>query len=197
MPFSVGLTGSIGMGKSTTAALFADAGCEVWDADAVVHKLYSRDGAAVPAIAKAIPEAVKDGAVSREVLKKILQYDPSILKKLEDIVHPLVAQDRKQFLALSASDIIVFDIPLLFESNGNQKMDAVVCVSVSPDIQRQRALSRGTMDLKQYDTILRKQIPNSEKCDRSDFVIHTDTIEHAREQVTEVIEEIKKRIIDA
>ena len=195
--FVLGLTGSIGMGKSTTAKMFADEGCEVWDADAAVHRLYDVGGAAVPAIANAFPDAIVQGAVSRSELKKIIAQDPTALKKIEMIVHPLVAEDRAQFLEQAQSDIAVLDIPLLFETRGDAQMDAVVCVFVSDDIQRSRVLERGTMTLAQFEGIKAKQMPASEKIALADYVIETDTLDHAREQVQAVVKDIRGKLPDA
>lgn len=189
--FLLGLTGSIGMGKSTTAKLFAEAGCAVWDADAAVHRLYDRGGAAVPLIQAQFPEAVIDGAVSRAALKDIIQHDPAALQKIESIVHPLVAQDRAAFIADASADIVVLDIPLLYETGGQDRVDAVACVLVDDDTQRQRVLARGTMTEAQFEAIRAKQLPARDKAARADFVITTDTIEHARAQVQNVIEEIR------
>ncbi|MEP5008065.1 dephospho-CoA kinase, partial [Roseobacter sp.] len=140
MSFRLGLTGSIGMGKSTTACMFAEAGCAVWDADAAVHRMYSKGGAAVGPIRYVLPDAIVDGAVSRGRLKDMIRQDASILETLEQIVHPLVVADRAKFFESATVDIVVFDIPLLFEGNGHVDMDAVVCVTVSPEIQQMRVM---------------------------------------------------------
>jgi dephospho-CoA kinase len=195
--FLLGLTGSIGMGKSTTAAMFADAGCAVWDADAAVHRLYAKGGAAVPAFMDAFPEAVIDGEVSRPALKTIIANDPTALKKIEAIVHPLVGQDRAAFLDNARSDIVVLDIPLIFETGGNKRMDAVACVTVSAETQQERVMARGTMTLEQFENIRSKQMPNDEKCALSDYVIETDTLEHARAQVLAIIDDIKGKLTHA
>jgi len=195
--FLLGLTGSIGMGKSTTAAMFADAGCAVWDADAAVHRLYARGGAAVPAFMDAFPEAVIEGEVSRPALKTIIANDPTALKKIEAIVHPLVGQDRAAFLENARSDIVVLDIPLIFETGGNKRMDAVACVTVSAETQQERVMARGTMTLEQFENIRSKQMPNDEKCALSDYVIETDTLEHARAQVLAIIDDIKGKLTHA
>jgi dephospho-CoA kinase len=195
--FLLGLTGSIGMGKSTTAAMFADAGCAVWDADAAVHRLYAKGGAAVPAFMEVFPEAVIDGEVSRPALKTIIANDPTALKKIEAIVHPLVGQDRAAFLENARSDIVVLDIPLIFETGGNKRMDAVACVTVSAETQQERVMARGTMTLEQFENIRSKQMPNDEKCALSDYVIETDTIEHARAQVLAIIDDIKGKLTHA
>ncbi len=195
--FLLGLTGSIGMGKSTTAAMFADAGCAVWDADAAVHRLYAKGGAAVPAFMGAFPEAVIDGAVSRPALKTIIANDPNALKKIEGIVHPLVGNDRAAFLENASADIIVLDIPLIFETGGDKRMDAVACVTVSAETQQERVMARGTMTLEQFENIRSKQMPNDEKCALSDYVIETDTLEHARAQVLAIIDDIKGKLTHA
>lgn len=194
MTFRLGLTGSIGMGKSTTAEMFAQAGCAVWDADAAVHKLYGPGGAAVAPIAAIWPEAVSHGAVSRDILKEIISRDPAALKRIESIVHPLVAQDRADFAASTKAEIAVFDIPLLFENGTEAQMDAVACVFVAPEVQEARVLARGTMTEAQFRQILAKQMPIEEKLARADFRIETDTLEHARAQVDNVLNAIRDRI---
>ena len=197
MSFALGLTGSIGMGKSTTADLFAQEGCAVWDADAAVHRLYAAGGAAVAPIRAAFPDAIEDEAVSRDALKRIIGADPTALKRIESIVHPLVARDREMFRQAAKSDILVFDIPLLFETGGDAQMDAVACVSISPDEQKHRVMARGTMTEAQFEQIRAKQMPNDEKCARSDFVIVTDTLDHARAQVQDVVRQIRAGLADA
>lgn len=197
MSFALGLTGSIGMGKSTTAQMFVDEGCALWDADAAVHRLYAVGGDAVEPIRAAFPEAVIDGVVSREVLKRIISDDPSALKAIEYIVHPLVASDRAAFRETATADILVFDIPLLFETGGDAAMDAVACVSIPPDVQKRRVLDRGTMTEAQFEQIRAKQMPNDEKCARSDYVIVTDTLDHARAQVQDVVRQIRAGLADA
>ena len=197
MTFKLGLTGSIGMGKSTTAQMFAELGIPVWDADAEVHKLYSVGGAAVTAIQKLFPEAIENGAVSRLALKGLIQTDENTLVKLERIVHPLVAGGRQRFIDQSNSDIVLLDIPLLFETNGDKNMDAIVCVDIDPETQRDRVLKRGTMTEQQFEQILIKQLPNEVKCNQSDFVVRTDNFDHAKEQVSHIIELIRKEYIDA
>lgn len=190
--YALGLTGSIGMGKSTTADFFRKEGCDVWDADAAVHRLY--DGAAVAPMAKAFPQAVINNAVSRDALREIISQDPSALAQIEAIVHPLVAEDRDIFVDRSAADILVFDIPLLFETNGHQRMDGVACVDVDPEVQKARVLARGTMSEAQFEQIRSKQMPNAEKSARSDFVILTDTLEHAKAQVQDIVRQIRESL---
>lgn len=197
MSFRLGLTGSIGMGKSTTAAMFAEAGCAVWDADAAVHRLYAQGGAAVAPMAAAFPAAIEEGAVSRNRLKEIIAADASALTRIEKIVHPLLAEDRAAFAANAEAEILVYDIPLMFETGGEKRMDAVACVSVSPELQQKRVMDRGTMSLAQFEAIRAKQMPNDEKCARSDYVIITDTLEHARAQVEDIVTDVKRRMRDA
>lgn len=197
MSFRLGLTGSIGMGKSTTAKLFAEAGCAVWDADAAVHRMYAIGGAAVEPIRTLLPDAIVDNAVSREKLKEMIGQDPSVLKQLEQIVHPLVGLDRNRFARTATAEILVFDIPLLFEGSGHKQMDAIVCVSVSPELQKNRVLERGTMTNTQFEQILSKQMPNDEKCARSDHVVVTDTLDHARAQVNKIVETIRGQMANA
>lgn len=195
--FRLGLTGSIGMGKSTTAQMFANEGCAVWDADAAVHRLYSKGGAAVAPMADAFPHVIEDGAVSRDKLRKLVGEDPTVLKKIEAIVHPLVGEDRSTFLAQTDADIVVFDIPILFETGGDKKMDAVACVFVDDDVQEARVLARGTMTRDQFLGIKAKQMPAAEKAKQADFVIYTDTLEHARAQVHDVVQTIRKQMSHA
>ena len=197
MTFKLGLTGSIGMGKSTTAQMFAELGIPVWDADAAVHNLYSTGGAAVPAIQELYPEAIEDEEVSRPALKGLILSDKNVLGELERIVHPLVAADRQNFIETSVSDIVLLDIPLLFETSGDKHMDAVACVDIDPETQRERVLQRSTMTEEQFKQILNKQLPNDVKCSQSDFVIRTDNLDHTKEQVANIIELIRKDYINA
>ncbi len=192
--FHLGLTGSIGMGKSTTAKMFAKEGCAVWDADAAVHRLYAKGGAAVAPMQAAFPTAIEADAVSRAALKEIIAADPTALPRIESIVHPLVTQDRATFLAEAHSDIAVLDIPLLFETGGDAAMDAVVCVTIPDAVQRDRVLARGTMTKAQFEAIRAKQMPAKEKCARSDYVIVTDTPDHARAQVRDVVQDIREKL---
>lgn len=196
MTFRLGLTGSIGMGKSTTARLFAEEGCAVWDADAAVHRLYARGGAAVEPIAELLPEVVVDGSVDRARLRERIARAPEALAQLEDIVHPLVARDRERFLAEQSADVTVLDIPLLFET-GATGLDAIVVVSAPAEAQRARVLARGSMSAADFETVLARQMPDAEKRARADYVIETDTLEHAREQVQAVLADIRRRMANA
>lgn len=196
-PFVIGLTGSIGMGKSTTAKMFADEGIPVWDADAAVHRLYGRGGAAVQPIGALCPEAIIDEAISRDALKSWIARDPSALKHIEAIVHPLVAQDRADFIQSSASNIVLVDVPLLFETGGETRVDTVVVVSAPADVQRARVLDRGTMDEATFETILAKQLPDSEKRARANYVIETLSIDQARAAVRGILAELRKGLTDA
>ncbi|MGR3502106.1 dephospho-CoA kinase [Pseudaestuariivita sp.] len=197
MTFRLGLTGSIGMGKSTTAQMFIDAGCALWDADAAVHRLYSSGGAAVPALSDLCPDAIEDGAVSRAKLRDAISADRSLLERIEAIVHPLVQADRQAFFDTVTAQIAVFDIPLLFETGSENSFDAVACVWVDPDIQRARVLARGTMTEAQFDAIRAKQMPIEDKLARAHYHIHTDTLDHARRQVQQIVADIRGVETDA
>ena len=197
MSFRLGLTGSIGMGKSTTARFFKEHGCAVWDADDAVHRLYAAGGAAVQPIDTMFPDAILENAVSRVALKSIIARDKSALHQIESIVHPLVARDREEFIQNADADIIVFDIPLLFETGGHRAMDAVAVATVDPDVQEARVLQRGTMTYEQFTQIRSKQMSDEEKRKRADFVIVTDTEEHARAQVAKVVEQIRDQLRNA
>lgn len=192
--FLLGLTGSIGMGKSTTAKMFADLGCAVWDADAAVHRLYAKGGAAVAAFTAVFPDAVIDGAVSRPALKEIIGRDPTALKQIESIVHPLVGQDRAAFLENTHSDIAVLDIPLLFETGGDARVDATACVFTDDATQEERVLARGTMTRDQFLSIKSKQLPAADKCARATYVVQTDTLEKARTDVQNIIHNIGSKL---
>ncbi|MFV0300869.1 MAG: dephospho-CoA kinase [Paracoccus sp. (in: a-proteobacteria)] len=191
MSFRLGLTGSIGMGKSTTAQMFRDLGHPVWDADDAVHRLYAPGGAAVAPIAAAFPGSIADGAVDRPALKAQLAADPAAFARLEAIVHPLVAQDRAVFgQQHQSAPIIVFDIPLLYETGGDAGMDGVAVVSASAEIQRQRVLARPGMTEASFTMILDRQMPDADKRARADWIIPTETMAGARAAVERICKEI-------
>jgi dephospho-CoA kinase len=170
----LGLTGSIGMGKSTTAKLFAEAGVPVYDADATVHILY--EGEAVPAIEAAFPGTTVDGKVDRARLSAQVVHDSSAIRRLEQIVHPMLGASRQKFLddaEQSGAPVAVVDVPLLFETGGEKRVDAVVVVTTTPEIQRQRILARDNMTGEKLDAILARQLPDAEKRKRADFVVDT------------------------
>ena len=191
MIFKLGLTGSMGMGKTSTAALFAKHNCGIWDADKAVHRLYKNGGAAVKTIQKYFPDAVSNGSVNRKALKQYLRNDFDQLKLLEQIVHPLVSADREKFIAKTQYKINVFDIPLLFETGSNKIMDKVACVFVSKSIQMERIRSRMSMSEDQIEKIIQQQIPIEEKCRLSDFLIETYNKKDTEKQVVSIIREIE------
>ncbi len=197
MSFVIGLTGSIGMGKSTTARMFADEGCALWDSDTAVHRLYARDGAAVAGLAALFPDVIVAGAVSREALRAIIAQDETALKKIEAVVHPLVTQEQKRFIEEAASDIVILDIPLLFETGKDKDVDAVVVVTTSPEEQERRLAERGAMTAKELETLRNKQMPDSEKRQRADFVVETNTLEEARAQVRAILTQIRAELANA
>jgi len=172
----IGLTGGIGMGKSTVAKIFARFGIPAFNADDAVHQLQGRNGKALPAIAAAFPGTVTDGLLNRAALRNIALSDPTALRRLERIMHPLVSARQKQFRAEAMRGkrrAILLDIPLLFEGNGDRKMDVSLTVSCPPDMQLRRVLKRGTMSAAQIATIIAKQMPDAQKRARADFVIRT------------------------
>lgn len=190
-PFRLGLTGSIGMGKSTTAQMFRDAGVPVWDADAAVHRLYAAGGAAVAPVAALCPAALRDGAIDRAALKDWIATDPSALAKLETVVHPLVAADRDAFGAAAQADIVVFDIPLLFEKGTETQMDATLLVTAPPDLQHARVMARVGMTEATFATILSRQMPDREKRARADHIIETLSLDSVRAAVHALIAYIR------
>jgi dephospho-CoA kinase len=198
MSFILGLAGSIGMGKSTTAQMFADEGLPVWDADATVHRLYQPKGAAAFAIKALFPTAIDpDGSVNRGTLRALIQADKTVLDRLNAAVHPLVAADRAAFIeAHRSAHILLLDVPLLYETGLDKACDAVVVVSVPPEIQRDRVLSRGAMTEAEFQTILSRQMPDVEKRARADYIIPTTSLEAARQAVKDVLADIR-RIQDA
>ncbi|OYU38065.1 MAG: dephospho-CoA kinase [Pseudorhodobacter sp. PARRP1] len=193
MTFRLGLTGSIGMGKSTTAAMFAAAGLPVWDADSAVHRLYQHGGSAVAAISEICPEATVDGSVSRETLRRAIQADPALLTALEAITHPLVAADRASFLAKTTADIAVLDIPLLFEKSSQHEFHATLLVTAPPDLQRERVLCRPGMTEAHFQTILARQMPDAEKRRLATHIVETLDVSATEAYVTSLIAHIRAR----
>jgi dephospho-CoA kinase len=189
----LGLTGSIGMGKSTTAGLFREAGAPVQDADQVVAELYARGGAAVGPVGAAFPGVVSGGAIDRAALSRRVLGDPDALARLEAIVHPLVRAERERFLqAAKGAEVVVFDVPLLLEAGVDQDVDAVVVVSAPEKVQRERVLSRPDMTEAKLAQILARQTPDAEKRARADFVIDTGHgVEAARQQVRAVLDKVR------
>lgn len=190
----VGLTGSIGMGKSTTAKLFMEAGVPVYDADAAVHKIY--EGEAAPAVEAAFPGTTVGCKVDRAKLSAKVVHDPAAIKQLEQIVHPMLGASRQKFLAAaeqSGAPVVVMDIPLLYETGGEKRVDAVVVVSTSPEAQRERILARGTMTHEALDAILARQLPDAEKRKRADFVVDTSHgLEPVRAAIRDILAEVVK-----
>ncbi|MEM8536284.1 MAG: dephospho-CoA kinase [Pseudomonadota bacterium] len=190
MTFVLGLTGSIGMGKSTTAMMFKDAGVPVWDADAVVHKLYAKGGDAVEPVKAAFPAAFRHGSIDRDVLKSLLSKDKTAIKTLETIVHPLVTADRAGFLAEQIHPLVVCDIPLLFETGADAWLDGVLVVTASAMLQRARVMARPGMTEQQFELLLARQMPDAEKRRRADYVIETLTFEDTKKAVQSLIEKL-------
>jgi dephospho-CoA kinase len=192
----LGLTGSIGMGKTTTARLFVDAGVPVHSADDAVHALYAKGGAAVVPVEAAFPGVIRDGAIDRQQLSARVTGDAAAMKRLEAIVHPLVEADRRGFLAAAearGADVVVFDIPLLFETGAEALLDAVAVVSAPPEVQRERVLARPGMTEATFEALLARQTPDAEKRARADFVIDTGRgIEAARDQVRALLATVRR-----
>ena len=190
----LGLTGSIGMGKSTTAKLFAEAGVPVYDADAAVHRLY--EGEAAPLIEAAFPGTTANGKVDRSLLSVRVVHDAAAMKRLEGIVHPLLGASRQKFFddaERSGAPVAVVDVPLLFETGGEKRVDAVVVVTTSPENQRGRILARGTMTHEALDAILARQLPDAEKRKRADFVVDTSHgLDPVRVQIRDILEQVVK-----
>lgn len=190
----LGLTGSIGMGKSTTAKLFAEAGVPVYDADAAVHMLY--EGEAAPAIEAAFPGTTVEGKVDRNRLSACVVHDPAAMRRLEEIVHPMLGASRQKFLAdaeRSGARVAVADVPLLFETGGEKRVDAVVVVTTTAEIQRQRILSRPNMTDEKLDAILARQMPDAEKRRRANFVVDTSHgLDPVRARIRDILDEAVK-----
>jgi len=196
MMIVVGLTGSIGMGKSTVLKMFEGLGAAVWNADDAVHRLYAKDGAGVAAVGHDFPEAIVNGVVDREKLATLVLGKPEKLRRLEEIVHPLVSDDRADFLTRAENDraeIVMLDIPLLFEKSYEEMFDAVVVVSAPADVQRARVLARPGMSEAKFAAILAQQTPDAEKRARADYVIDTGLpLEATKAQVEGVMSELKR-----
>ena len=194
---TVGLTGSIGMGKSTTAEMFADQGAPVYDADAEVRRLYAAGGAAVPLVEAAFPGVTLDGAIDRGRLGARVLGKPEALARLNGIVHPLMGSRRAAFFEdarLKGVPIVVLDIPLLFETGGERNVDATVVVSAPSEMQRERVLARPGMTPEKFDAILAAQMPDAEKRARADYVVDTSRgIDAAREQVAAILADLRGR----
>lgn len=195
-PLKLGLTGSMGMGKSTTASMFAARGLPVYDADAAVHAVYAPGGAAVAPLEAAFPGVTgEDGGIDRAKLRERVAGDEAAMKKLEAIVHPIVGAMQVAFMAKAVADgadIVVLDIPLLFENGGDRRVDAIVVVSAPEAVQRERVMARGRMTEEQFTAILARQTPDSEKRRRADFVINTGLgLDYAEAQVDEVIRALR------
>lgn len=190
----LGLTGSIGMGKSTTAKLFAEAGVPVYDADAAVHQLY--EGEAAPLIEAAFPGTTAAGKVDRAKLSSRVVHDPAAMKRLEEIVHPMLGASRRKFFEAAeaaGAPVVVVDVPLLFETGGEKRVDAVVVVTTSPELQRERVLARGTMDEEKFNSILARQMPDAEKRARADFVVDTSHgLDPVRARIRDILAEAAK-----
>jgi dephospho-CoA kinase len=196
-PFVIGLTGSIGMGKSETARLFAAEGIPVFDADAIIHALYGPGGAAVAVVGQAFPGTAKDSGIDRALLSRQVMDNPAALAKLEALLHPLVAAARDRFLADNrAAPVVLFDIPLLLET-GTQA-DAIVVASAPAHVQRERVLARPGMTEEKFTRLLARQMSDAQKRQQAHFVVMTDKgLDHARDQVKMILTVVKDRIQDA
>ena len=190
----LGLTGSIGMGKSTTAKLFAEAGVPVYDADATVHRIYQ--GEAAPAIEAAFPGTTVDGKVDRVRLSAQVVHDPAAMKRLEQIVHPMLRSYHQKFIddaEQAGAPVAVIDVPLLYETGGEKRVDAVVVVTTTPEVQRQRILARDNMTSEKLDAILARQLPDAEKRKRADFVVDTSHgLDPVRAHLRDILSEAVK-----
>lgn len=194
MSFVIGLTGSIGMGKSTTAKMFADEGVPIWDADKTVVDLYAPNGPAVEAVRQIYPAAIQKDAVSRPILREAISSDPSILDRLNDAVHPMVQKDRAAFLKQHADQLVLLDIPLLFETGADKECDFVAVVSVPENIQRERVLARGEMTEADLQIILERQMPDADKRAKADLVIETFDMDDTRKAVRKLVQDLRHRM---
>lgn len=190
--FCLGLTGSIGMGKSTTAAMFAAEGVPVWDADQAVHLLYAAGGAAVAPLAALFPDAEMQGAIRRDVLRRRIGEDPAVLPRIEAVVHPLVVLDRARFIAETPADILLLDVPLLFETGADTGMDASLVVTAPPALQRARVMARPGMTEALFQTLLAKQLPDRDKRARATHLIETLSLSSVRACVQALIGYIRE-----
>ncbi|MCH8858482.1 MAG: dephospho-CoA kinase [Proteobacteria bacterium] len=196
-PLKAGLTGSIGMGKTETGKMFARLGVTVHDSDAAVHALYAQGGLAVALIAEAFPQAVREGRVDREILAQAVTGDDAAFERLEAIIHPLVRDVQRDFLKAAAArgdDLVVLDIPLLFETGAEKDMDAVIVVSAPEEVQRKRVLARPGMSQEKLEAIQARQVPDAQKRAKADFVVETgEGLDHAFEQVKRIVETLRRR----
>ncbi len=193
----VGLTGSIGMGKTETAKMFNGLGVPTYDADAAVHVLYAKGGDAVAPIGEAFPEAIKDGAVDRVALSNAVMENAEAFKKLESIIHPLVGQAQLAWLEAQRAEgakVVVLDIPLLFETGGEGSFDKVVVVSAPTEVQRERVLGREGMSAEKFETILARQVPDAIKREKADYIVDTSRgLDDARAQVVAIVEDLRRQ----
>tara|TARA_B100000780_G_C21100827_1_gene444211 strand:+ start:1270 stop:1863 length:594 start_codon:yes stop_codon:yes gene_type:complete len=197
MSYLLGLTGSIGMGKSTTAALFAARGCLIWDADSTVHRAYSEGGDGVAEIRKIAVTAIDSNNVNRDKLRVLISKDPPLLAKVEAIIHPIVQKDRQAFIARNPNSILVFDIPLLFELASETGFDAVACVLSTAEAQKARVMKRPGMTEYYFKMIISKQLLAADKAARADYIIDTSTEETAVAAVDVVLKDIKRKLKNA
>ncbi len=195
MPYLLGLTGSIGTGKSTTARVFANLGVAVWSADEVVHWLYENDAETIQAIKRILPEAIENNAVHRPYLRHELQKNPTLFPQIERILHPRLKTHRADFIKTEAAKgqkLLVFDIPLLYETGAEVWLDGVLVVTIDALTQEARVMARGTLDKAQFTLLLARQIPDAQKRGRADFVITTDSHRAVKRTVAELIKHIKQ-----
>lgn len=193
MSYILGLTGSIGMGKSTTAAMFVQLGLPLWDADSAVHRLYDAGGVAVDPISKLVPNAAVNGGLDRGKLRMAIGENPALLAQIQAIVHPMVAQDRADFIAHVDAPIIVLDIPLLYEIGADTICDGVVVVTASAEVQRARVLARGLSEA-DFEMLLSRQMPDAEKRARATWVIETISFAHVAHEIASILAQIREQL---